>query len=304
MARPSFRGARIRVRVPATSANLGPGFDAAGLALDLHDDVVVRITDGGLQVDVAGEGEGTVRRDARNLVVKTIRETFDRMGGQPHGLEVLCANRIPHGRGLGSSAAAIVAGITAARALVLEPFDDFAALQLAAQLEGHPDNVAACLMGGFTVAWTEADGTTRAAGLHVDDAIRPVVFVPSTQQSTKGARGLIPPTVSHVDAAVNGGRAMLLTAALGGRTDLLMAATDDRLHQPFRLPSQPSTSALLAKLRAAGVAAVLSGSGPSVLALCVDTAQVQAATAMAGRYHDAHVVSVARTGVTTEIMPA
>lgn len=304
MARPSFRGTRIRVRVPATSANLGPGFDAAGLALDLHDDVVVRITDGGLQVDVAGEGEGTVRRDARNLVVKTIRETFDRMGGQPHGLEVLCANRIPHGRGLGSSAAAIVAGISAARALVLEPFDDFAALQLAAELEGHPDNVAACLMGGLTVAWTEPDGTTRATTLNVDAAIRPVVFVPSTQQSTKGARGLIPATIGHSDAAINGGRAMLLTAALGGRIDLLMAATEDRLHQPFRLPSQPSTAALLAKLRAAGIAAVLSGSGPSVLALCVDASQVAAATALSGRYHDAHVVAVSRRGVTTEIMPA
>lgn len=304
MARPSFRGARIRVRVPATTANLGPGFDSAGLALDIYDDVVVRITDGGLTVDVAGEGEDAVRRDAKNLVVKTIREAFDRMGGQPHGLEVLCANRIPHGRGLGSSAAAIVAGITAARALVLEPFDAAAALQLATELEGHPDNVAACILGGFTVAWKDADGTTHAAGLPVDAVIRPVVFVPSAQQSTHRARGLIPDTIPHADAAANSARAQLLTAALNGRAELLMAATEDRLHQPYRLPAQPSSAALLGKLRGTGIAAVLSGSGPSVLVLASSQTQVDQATAMAGRYHVAHVVNVARTGATAEIMPS
>src|SRR5881398_120060 len=158
-ARSTFRAAPIRVRVPATSANLGPGFDAFGLALSLYDDVVVRVTDEpGLTVDVAGMGAATVARNARNLVVRAMRATFDRLGGRPSGLELVCANRIPHGRGLGSSAAAIVAGIVAARALVAggaERLDDAAALALAAEIEGHPDNVAACLLGGLTLAWSD-----------------------------------------------------------------------------------------------------------------------------------------------------
>src|SRR3954463_10448102 len=157
----TFPAAPGRVRVPATSANLGPGFDSLGLALALHDDVVVRVTDEGLSVDVAGMGAATVSRNARNLVVRSMRAAFDQIGGRPRGLEVVCANRVPHGRGLGSSAAAIVAGIIAARALVVggvEKMDDAAALRLASRLEGHPDNVAACLRGGLTLAWTDTDG--------------------------------------------------------------------------------------------------------------------------------------------------
>ncbi len=194
----SFRAAPARVRVPATSANLGPGFDSFGLALALYDDVVVRVAESGLTVDVAGEGADEVRRDKRNLVVQAVRATFDALGGQPRGLEIVCANRIPHGRGLGSSAAAIVAGVIAARELVLggsERLPADAVLQLAAQLEGHPDNVAACLAGGFTMAWTETApvtaGTisppkrlTRALHLAVHKSIAAVVFVPDTKSST------------------------------------------------------------------------------------------------------------------------
>src|SRR4051794_30273488 len=152
---PSFRAAPLRVRVPASSANLGPGFDSLGLALALYDDVVVRVTnEPGLSVDVAGVGADSVPRNARHLVVRAMRATFRRPGGAPAGLEVVCANRIPHGRGLGSSAAAIVAGVIAARGLVVngaERLDDDAALALAASLEGHPDNVAACMRGGLTI---------------------------------------------------------------------------------------------------------------------------------------------------------
>lgn len=302
MARPSFRGAQVRVRVPATSANLGPGFDTAGLALGLYDDVLVRVTDGGLNVDIAGEGADSVRRDAKNLVVKAMREAFDRMGGQPHGLEVICANRIPHGRGLGSSAAAIVAGITAASSLVLETWSDTQVLALATEMEGHPDNVAACIYGGFTVSWMDENDVAQVAQLPVGDAIRPVAFVPSTQQSTKAARGLIPETLPHHDAAASAARAMLLPAALGGRTELLMTATEDRLHQPFRLPAQPSSAALVNKLRAAGIAAVLSGSGPTVLAFATNDAQVQQALGMAGRYHEGHALPVSRVGAKAEFV--
>lgn len=296
MARPSFRGTQIRVRVPATSANLGPGFDSAGLALNIFDDILVRITDGGLSVDVAGEGADVVKRDGKNLVVKTIRETFDRMGGQPHGLEVICANRIPHGKGLGSSAAAIVAGITAARSLVLEPMSDHDALQIANELEGHPDNVAACLLGGLTVAWIDEKAQAQAAVLPVSDQVLPVAFIASTQQSTHKARGLIPEKVPHADAAATSARALLLAAALGGRTELLMTATEDLLHQPYRLPAQPSTAALFTKLRDAGIAAVLSGSGPTVLAFATSPAQRELAVSLAGRYHEAHPVTVTRSG--------
>jgi homoserine kinase len=267
--RVAFRAAPVRVRVPATSANLGPGFDALGLALSLYDDVVVRVADDGLFVDVAGEGADSVPRTRRHLVVRALHAGFDALGGQPRGLEVVCANRIPHGRGLGSSAAAIVAGLTAARALVLggaDTLDDGALLALAAELEGHPDNVAACLLGGLTLAWTPADGPARAVRLPVSPALRPVVFVPATSASTAKARKLLPETVPHADAARNAARSALLVHALAADPELLLAATEDRLHQPYRAASQTRTAGLVEALRAAGVPAVVSGAGPSVLA--------------------------------------
>jgi homoserine kinase len=267
---PAFRAAPVRVRVPATSANLGPGFDALGLALSLYDDVVVRVTDEpGLSVDVAGMGAASVPRNGRHLVVKSMRAAFKLLGGAPDGLEVVCANRIPHGRGLGSSAAAIVAGVVAARALVVggnERLDDDGVLQLAASLEGHPDNVAACARGGLTVAWAEGD-RARAVSAPVDARIAPVAFVPGSSSSTKAARKLLPEVVPHDDAARNAGRSALLIEALRAHPDLLMAATEDTLHQPYRAPAMPRSASLLASLREAGIPAVISGAGPTVLAL-------------------------------------
>jgi homoserine kinase len=270
MPKPTFRAAPVRVRVPATSANLGPGFDAFGLALGLYDDVVVRVTDEpGLTVDVAGMGAASVARNARNLVVRAMYAAFKQLGGRPRGLEVVCANRIPHGRGLGSSAAAIVAGVVAARALVAgggERMSDEAALALASELEGHPDNVAACLLGGLTVAWTD-DAGAHGVKLPVAGELAPVAFIPGTSSSTRAARRLLPDVVPHADAARNAGRAALLVAALAGGTRMLMAATEDRLHQDYRAPAMPRTAALVADLRAAGIPAVVSGAGPTVLAL-------------------------------------
>ena len=269
----SFRAAPARVRVPATSANLGPGFDSFGLALQLYDDVVVRVAESGLAVDVAGEGADDVRRDKRNLVVRAVQATFEVLGGQPRGLEIVCANRIPHGRGLGSSAAAIVAGVLAARELVLGGIDrlpDDAMLRLASRLEGHPDNVAACFSGGFTLAWTEDDPLgpmSRSLRLDVDKSIAPVAFVPDTRSSTAKVRKLLPEFVPHHDAAANAARAALLVQALTRRPDLLLVATEDALHQPYRAPAMPRSAALVARLRAAGIAAVISGAGPTVLAL-------------------------------------
>jgi homoserine kinase len=267
---PAFRAAPLRVRVPATSANLGPGYDALGLALSLYDDVVVRVTDDpGLSVDVAGMGAASVPRNARHLVVKSMRATFRVLGGAPHGLEVVCANRIPHSRGLGSSAAAVVAGVIAARGLVVggtERLDDAAVLALAATLEGHPDNVAACLRGGLTVAWCD-DGEAQSISVPVASTLAPVAFVPGASSSTKAARKMLPESVPHDDAARNAGRAALLVEALRAQPELLMTATEDALHQPYRATAMPRSTALMAELRAAGVPAVISGAGPTVLAL-------------------------------------
>ncbi|MCU1678146.1 MAG: homoserine kinase [Frankiales bacterium] len=272
MAGPSFRGQAIRIQVPATSANLGPGFDALGLALGLYDEIAVRVAESGLSVDVSGEAADEVRRDERHLLVSTMRKTFDELGGQPRGLEVRCLNRIPHGRGLGSSSAAIVAGIVAARALILggeESMDDAAALQLATRIEGHPDNVAACLLGGATIAWMDGD---RAFATRFRPAahVAPVVFVPHTSLKTKKARRLLPETVPHGDASFNAGRAALMVEALSRRTDLLFAASEDRLHQNYRAEAMPRSAALIESLRADGIAAVVSGAGPTVLALAVE----------------------------------
>lgn len=281
---PAFREGVVTVRVPASAANLGPGFDSLGLALGLHDVVAVRATGGGLSVDIAGEGADTLRRDHRNLVVRAMRETFAVLGGQPRGLAVVCTNRIPQSRGLGSSSAAIVAGICAARAVVPGGLPDDRALRLATALEGHPDNVAAALYGGATAAWVDDRGVPHAARLPVDGRIHAVAFVPgSARQSTRQARALLPPNVPFGLAARTAGRAGLLVHALGYAPELLHAATADELHQPPRLAAQPRAAAQLAALREAGIAAVLSGSGPSVLALVASAAEADRAIGLAQR---------------------
>jgi homoserine kinase len=270
---PTFLDTPVHVRVPATSANLGPGFDSAGLALGLLDDVVVRVTASGLGLGVSGEGKDDVARGERHLVVRALRAAFDRLGGQPPGLHVRCTNRIPHARGLGSSSAAIVSGVVAACALVVDAdLDDQARLELADQLEGHPDNVAACLRGGATFAWTEQ---ARPRVLRVDPHadLAPVAFVPATRSSTKVARGLLPATVPYADAVLNASRAALLPHAVASDPALLLAATEDRLHQAYRAPAMPASAALVAELRGAGVPAVMSGAGPTVLALSARSAR-------------------------------
>ena len=266
---PSYRVGPVHVRVPATSANLGPAFDCAGLALQLYDDVLVRVDGAGLSVEVSGEGADRLPRDGRHLVVASLRAAFDRLGGQPRGLALSCTNRIPQARGLGSSSAAIVAAVLAARALVVggeQLLDDDGCLALATELEGHPDNVAACLLGGLTLAWTGESGP-RVLRLDAAAALAPVVFVPPGRVSTEQVRALLPASVPHADAAASAGRAALLAHAVSRDTSLLLAATEDRLHQDYRAPAMPGTAALVAALRADGVPAVVSGAGPSVLAL-------------------------------------
>ncbi|HEX5331620.1 MAG TPA: homoserine kinase [Cellulomonas sp.] len=265
-----------RVRVPATSANLGPGFDALGLALALHDDLDVRaLGSPDVVVEVTGEGAGEVPLGEDHLVVRALRLALDHVGAPQTGLHLTCVNRIPHGRGLGSSAAAAVGGVLLARALLAEPeaLDDDTALAIACALEGHPDNAAPAILGGATIAWLEPDGAApgtvrpHAVRLEVHADIEPIVLVPAFRLATKTARGVLPATVPHADAAAQAGRAALLVEALGRRPDLLLPATVDRLHQGYRRAVMPDSLALVDALRARGVAAVVSGAGPTVLAL-------------------------------------
>ena len=258
----------VRVTVPATSANLGPGFDAFGLALSMRDTLVAEVADGGLRIEVRGAGADDVPRDESHLVVRSMRAAFAAMGAEPPGLALRCDNVIPHGRGLGSSSAAIVAGVSLARALVAGGqllLDDEALFQLAADIEGHPDNVAPAFYGGFVISGREGD-EWYAVSAGVDPRVSAVVFVPPTPVETKVARGLLPDLVAHADAAANSGRAALLVAALAGRPEHLLVATRDYLHQEQREPAMPESLALMHALRADGVAAVISGAGPTVLA--------------------------------------
>ena len=270
-----FATGPVTVRVPATSANLGPGFDSFGLALGLYDVVTVRVTAEGLAIEVTGAGAATASAGEQHLVIRAMRTAFAHLGVQPPGLALSCANAIPQGFGLGSSAGAIVAGLLAARALAgaegQAALSDEDILRLATRMEGHPDNVAACLAGGLTIAWNPGSGSPQAQGAKVArltplPGIGAVLCVPGTPVLTSAARAVLPPEVPHAAAAANSARAALLVAALTGRPELLMDATEDFLHQRYRAAAMPATATLIDALRAAGVPAVVSGAGPSVLA--------------------------------------
>ncbi len=263
----------VRVSVPATSANIGPGFDALGLALDLHDVIeahTVPAEPGGtLTVAIEGIGADELPRDASHLVVQAMHVIFKLAGQEPPAVHLRCVNGIPLSRGLGSSAAAIVAGVLGARALVEggpDLVDDEAVLAVAAGLEGHPDNVAPCLLGGLTLAWNPGE-RARAIRLDVHPDLRPVLCVPEQTLPTEAARGLLPDVVPHGDASRNAARAALLVEALRSRPDLLLDATEDHLHQHYRAEAMPETLALVTRLRSSGLPAVVSGAGPSVLVL-------------------------------------
>ncbi len=299
MSRPSFRAAPAKVRVSASSANLGPGFDSLGLALELYDVLAAQVADEKcLEVDVAGEGAEELRRDAKNLVVKAMNTAFDHMGGRPRGLRLSCANSIPHSRGLGSSSAAIIGGMALARALVLggqERLPDEKMLQLATDIEGHPDNVAAALYGGVTIAWMGEEGA-RAVRVSPHPEISAVAFIPNAGISTSKARRLLPDTVPHADAARNAGRAALLVEAIEHHPEFLFDATEDSLHQQYRREAMPRSLSLVTKLRAAGFAAFVSGAGPTVLLLHTSGAN-EAFMELAGSSFQIVHLSIARTGV-------
>lgn len=270
-------GVSATAEVAASSANLGPGFDSLGLAVSLYDEISVETTESGLVVEVEGEGAGQVPLDASHLVVRAIQRGLRENGVAAPGLTVRCRNRIPHSRGLGSSAAAVVGGLAAANGLAMQadstPMTAEQLVQVSSEFEGHPDNAAAAVLGGAVVSWTENRGDEpqyAAAQIRLHPDITVFAAIPQVRSSTAETRVLLPEHVSHADASFNVSRAALLIVALTERPDLLLAATEDALHQSQRAPAMPASAEYLAVLRRCGIAGVLSGAGPSVLALSTE----------------------------------
>ncbi len=293
-------GARVTVRVPASSANLGPGFDSVGLALGIWDECTATVTERpGLVVDVEGEGRAELPRDERHLVHRTMIRAWDELGVHPpDGLHLRCHNAVPHGRGMGSSATAIVTGIVAAQGL-RDAVDEEAPQgerpdlgftnDLASVLEGHPDNASASVFGGLTLSWSTDDeqgeaSATTTVRLPIHPEVDPVVFVPSGQLSTATARSVLPAHVRLREAAWNSARAALLVHAVGHEPAHLLSATREWLHQEPRRPSYPESMALVDRLRARGHAAVISGAGPSVLVLTTRDRQPDVAASADGAW--------------------
>ncbi|MDQ0868841.1 homoserine kinase [Arthrobacter sp. V1I9] len=274
-------GQRVTVRVPGTTANLGPGYDSLGLALALHDTLTVESLESEeLLFDLRGEGAETLPRDASHLVVRAMEAAFERLGFRHGGLKVTADNVNPHGRGLGSSASAVVAAVSAANALVPEASrrgKDWI-LQLTSELEGHPDNVAPAIFGGLALSWQDSDQYSSTSAT-VSEKVVPVVAVPDFELSTEAARALLPASVGHHAAAMNSGRAALLIHALTSKPQFLLAGTEDYLHQSYRAEAMRPSAALISALRAAGHAAVVSGAGPTVLVLADGQAEAGAVVA-------------------------
>ena len=304
-------GRKVVVEVPATTANLGPGFDTLGMALTIHDTLTATVVDTpGIRVDVHGVGEGEVPTDETNLIARSMAHAFASKKIPVPGVHLEAHNVIPHGRGLGSSGAAIVSGVMAAKGL-LEGIVEFSAselLALATDMEGHPDNIAPSLFGGLTIAWMTEEGPKHKK-LSVHRGVSLVVAVPEdASMSTQLARRLQPETVPHQDAIFNLSRSALLIAALIQSPELLFEATEDRLHQNYRASAMKDTDELLQKLRSQGYPAVVSGAGPSVLVLCPDPGQrldiAQVVEAHGGGKWTSHMLTVDERGATVEAVPA
>ena len=258
---------RASVQVPATSANLGPGFDVLGLSLGFYDELSVEVIDGADQAVVSGEGEQDLPTDEKHLVLRSIRKGLELVNEDVAGLKLTAKNNIPHARGMGSSSAAIVAGIALARELVGPDrisIPEF--INLAGRLEGHPDNIAPCILGGMTIAWMDDDGH-HAVRLAVHPDVVPVVSIPDFKVATEKARGLLPLRIPHDDAVFNVSRSSLMVYAMTQDPSLLFTATEDRIHQRQRADVMPDTLRAITMLRRAGLPAVVSGAGPTVLTL-------------------------------------
>lgn len=306
-------GIVANIQVPATSANLGPGFDSAGIAVQLYDELQFQTTEAGFSAEIDGEGQNYLPTDARHLIISQIRMRLETLGWHLPGLKLKAINRIPHSRGLGSSAAAHIAAAMAVKAL-LPPdagITDEDLLQWASEAEGHPDNVAPAVYGGLTFSWknNEASGDSfRATRIAPHPELTPVVAIPSKPLSTAAARTLLPATVPYADAVANASRAALLAPAMTRDLELLMAATEDWLHQQYRQPSMPETLEHITALRAQEHAAVVSGAGPTLCVFTAGTAEADAVVnvleqraAKSSQHWDVRILPVDTQGATMEV---
>jgi len=285
------------VSVPATSANLGPGFDSLGVALELRDVVTATLSDvAGIRVVVSGEGSGALPNDEKHLVAAVLIKGLEKLGIEIVGLDLTCNNSIPQGKGLGSSASAIVAGLALAQAIALDGHVDLDwVFAQAADYEGHPDNAAACVYGGLTVAWTNEGAHSRS--LEILPSIQAVVGVPANELLTEKARGLLPESVPHADAAFNAARSALLIVGLTQDASVLVEATDDRLHQNYRAQAYPDSISAVSELRAAKIPACVSGAGPAVLAFATADQISQSQEILGNQGFSAHSLAFATTGL-------
>ena len=260
--------AAVKVRVPATIANLGPGFDALGIAIKVHLELDIEPRRDSMEITIEGEGADDLPKDETNLVVRAMNSFFDHIGRQPPGYSLHIKNPIPLAAGLGSSAAAVVGGLYAARAITGGMVHQTEILQLATRLEGHPDNVLPALVGGLVVCYHgERSNDLRHVRIEPSQRLVPIIAVPREQLQTTRARSALPPDVSFDDAQFTAARAALLVAAMttGAGSDVLAEAMSDRLHEPTRLGMMPETAAVHAEMREAGLPVAIAGSGPSLL---------------------------------------
>lgn len=308
----------FRLSVPATSANLGPGYDTLGLALEWRDEIEVtaspRADPKAPEVDVLVHGEGAAElpTDASHLVVTAVQRILAARGYWLPDLQVRAHNTIPHSRGLGSSAAAIVTAVLTAHQLLPSGLSAEEQLQIGSRIEGHPDNYAPALRGSVAVSWQSADTPEplfRTVPLQPHSELTCVLAVPSFVQSTQAARDLLPASIPHEQAARNSSRAALLVHAITAAPALLLDATEDYLHQEYRRSAFPQSMYLVDQLRAAGYAAVISGAGPAVLVLteasraasCVQLLETLASPEGTDTFA-ARSLPIARTGATVEVL--
>lgn len=260
--------AAVKVRVPATVANLGPGFDALGAAVRMHLEIEIEPRRDSIDIQVEGEGAEQLPQDETNLVIRSMNEFFDHVARRPPGFAVKVKNPIPLASGLGSSSAAVVGGLFAARALTGRTVPQSEMVSLATRIEGHPDNVMPALLGGLVVCYRgQLDSDLRYFRLEPSDRLVPILAVPAKGFSTAEARKALPDDVSFSDAQFTASRAALLVAAVtsGAGADVLADAMDDRLHEPHRLKLMPETAAVHMEIKDAGLPVSLAGAGPSLL---------------------------------------
>jgi homoserine kinase len=298
----------VKLRVPASTANLGAGFDALGMALGLYNEIELERTGSGVRLEIEGEGADRLQAlGTQNLVARAVTSTLTYLGDPSDGLRVRMLNRIPLSRGLGSSSAAVLGGAAAAAALAGVSLSSEELLDLALPLEGHPDNIAPALLGGLTVA-TLVGGKVRCVKLPVPESLQVVAVIPDFRLPTIKARQALPPTVPRSDAIFNIGRVALFLAAMQmGRLDLLREGVKDRLHQPYRAPLVPGMPEVLAEgERAGALACFLSGAGPTLLALAagdpgeIGARMVRCWREQAGVSARAEVLAIDRQGTRVE----